>query len=330
MGRPTGSEDNKIIGLFFAKTVKMLLNLRGNKLIAIQVLKKNLKDASKAVARSGFCSVFAALARCCPSAVRNEDPFVGRYGLTEMEYNKLLERHGFRKVRARKSIFKQKQVAEKFPTGMCKAVLLALMKAAVRYLFAGCCWKNPRNEEDKKELENGWQLLAASSVPFKAQCSLGKFLSLCQEFHDEWDAFNTGFLSCRSDVSSPMQSAVVDSDSDTEGERPTKRLCSMHAREELECSDCGHEKNMVEFVTTCDLPMGMQHLVDVFDCSGINVQDPLNFDQVSEPVNPMQDVHDFCLEDSVDRHLGKPPASGDEFAALYDTHMDPDDLLVGN
>jgi len=45
--------------------------------------------------------MFAALKECCPSAIRSEDPFIGRHGLTDIEHNKVLERHGFVKVRDR-------------------------------------------------------------------------------------------------------------------------------------------------------------------------------------------------------------------------------------
>ena len=56
---------------------------------------------SALVDRSGRHSLFACLQECCPSAIRNDDPFIGRHGMTEIEYNKVLEKNGFLKVRNR-------------------------------------------------------------------------------------------------------------------------------------------------------------------------------------------------------------------------------------
>ena len=50
------------------------------------------EDAAEFVIdRSGATSLYAAFAECCPPAVRNSDPFFGRQGLTEVEFNKVLE-----------------------------------------------------------------------------------------------------------------------------------------------------------------------------------------------------------------------------------------------
>jgi hypothetical protein len=56
------------------------------------------------VARTGKWSIFAALQECCLSAVRNDDPYIGKYGMTEIELNKVLEKNSFVKVRDRSSI----------------------------------------------------------------------------------------------------------------------------------------------------------------------------------------------------------------------------------
>ena len=53
------------------------------------------------VARTGKWSIFAALQECCPSAVRNEDPYIGKFGMTEIELNKVLEKNNFVKIRDR-------------------------------------------------------------------------------------------------------------------------------------------------------------------------------------------------------------------------------------
>jgi hypothetical protein len=53
------------------------------------------------IARTGKWALYAALKECCPSTIRSDDPFIGRHGLTEIEFNKVLERNGFVKVRDR-------------------------------------------------------------------------------------------------------------------------------------------------------------------------------------------------------------------------------------
>ena len=60
-------------------------------------------DEFPVVARTGRWSIFAALQECCPSAVRNDDPYIGKYGMTEIELNKVLERNSFIKIRDRSS-----------------------------------------------------------------------------------------------------------------------------------------------------------------------------------------------------------------------------------
>ena len=55
------------------------------------------------VARTGRWSIFCALQEFCPSAVRNDDPYIGKYGMTEIELNKVLEKNNFIKIRDRSS-----------------------------------------------------------------------------------------------------------------------------------------------------------------------------------------------------------------------------------
>ena len=40
----------------------------------------------------------------CAAQVRNDDPYIGKYGMTEIELNKVLEKNSFVKVRDRSSI----------------------------------------------------------------------------------------------------------------------------------------------------------------------------------------------------------------------------------
>ena len=60
-----------------------------------------VEDDTNVVARSGHWSLFSTLQQCCPGMIRSDDPFVGRHGLTELEFNKVLESNGFLKVRHR-------------------------------------------------------------------------------------------------------------------------------------------------------------------------------------------------------------------------------------
>jgi len=53
------------------------------------------------IARTGKWALYSALKQCCPSTIRSDDPFIGRHGLTEIEFNKVLERNGFNKIRDR-------------------------------------------------------------------------------------------------------------------------------------------------------------------------------------------------------------------------------------
>lgn len=60
----------------------------------------SVEDKS-AIARTGKWALYSALKQCCPSTIRSDDPFIGRHGLTEIEFNKVLERNGFNKIRDR-------------------------------------------------------------------------------------------------------------------------------------------------------------------------------------------------------------------------------------
>jgi len=68
-------------------------------------------DQHSRIARSGAQSLFACLGECCPSAIRNDDPFIGRNGMTEVQYNRVLEKNGFAKVRDRTMERREQQAA---------------------------------------------------------------------------------------------------------------------------------------------------------------------------------------------------------------------------
>jgi hypothetical protein len=69
----------------------------------VEVLRDDISEPGPCalVDRSGRHSLFACLQECCPSAIRNDNPFVGRHGMTEIEYSKVLEKNGFLKLRNR-------------------------------------------------------------------------------------------------------------------------------------------------------------------------------------------------------------------------------------
>ncbi|EKX41595.1 hypothetical protein GUITHDRAFT_112305 [Guillardia theta CCMP2712] len=85
MGRPVASEENKVIALAYANAVS-----------------KNLPPSSRCfIPRTGWLSLYEGFKECCPSAIRGSDSLIGRQGLTEMEFNKHMERNGYKKTRDR-------------------------------------------------------------------------------------------------------------------------------------------------------------------------------------------------------------------------------------
>lgn len=48
-------------------------------------------------------SIFSALQECCPGVIRNNASASGRRGITMIEFNKALEKHGFEKMRDRRT-----------------------------------------------------------------------------------------------------------------------------------------------------------------------------------------------------------------------------------
>jgi hypothetical protein len=139
MGRPVASENNKQLGVAFAKAVSIVgcagqrwwptptlsfcdsagswrySVLTGSILVGCPgQVTVACDDSTQVVARSGHLSIFAALEECCPGCVRNESP-TGRRGLTRIEFNKALERQdGFEKMRDRRA---DAATCEEDPTG---------------------------------------------------------------------------------------------------------------------------------------------------------------------------------------------------------------------
>ena len=136
----------------------------------VQDVKNHAEDSASefVIDRSGATSLYAAFAECCPPAVRNSDPFFGRQGLTEVEFNKVLERNGFLKARRR--------IAGANQTAGAHAV----------YYFANRRWRNPDDPGDMADLRRHWEQLVASSVVFAGQCPWEKFCATVGKHYQSW------------------------------------------------------------------------------------------------------------------------------------------------
>eukprot|EP00960_Hanusia_phi_P070398 767303-Hanusia_phi.AAC.3 len=144
------------------------------------------------ILRSGSWSIYNALTECCPWTIRNQDPITGRCGLTEIEFNKTLEKDGFKKIRDRSSSFKWLEHIEEIDMKSdCYARPALTVHADARYFFAGRRWKNPDVHSDYLELKQGWEAICASSpyasLSLGGRCSFQNFISVCRKYHNGWN-----------------------------------------------------------------------------------------------------------------------------------------------
>lgn len=105
-------------------------------------------EGNAVIARTGRWALYSALKQCCPSSIRSDDPFIGRHGLTEIEFNKVLERNGFVKIRDRSgaspSIVEGRQEPDEDGKG-CKGGCQRLLRrgascgSLLRAALAGAC-----------------------------------------------------------------------------------------------------------------------------------------------------------------------------------------------
>jgi len=163
MVRPCASDDNKNIALQFARMVSV--------------------EGSAVIARTGRWALYSALKQCCPSSIRSDDPFIGRHGLTEAEFNKVLERNGFVKIRdhssgASTTILEGRQEQQDEDGKGCKAVL---------YFFSSRRWRNPDDTKDLEQLRAAWQQLADVSTVFVGQCKFERLCNVIRTFGREWE-----------------------------------------------------------------------------------------------------------------------------------------------
>ena len=145
MVRPTGSPINRRLALEFAKLVT-----------------RHTGNDDDLVARCGRCSLFSTLQEIFPSVVRDESGGA-RDGLSEVEFNKLLQASGFRRVRNRKAGASNRA---QDPLG------------AGLYMFSGIRWLNPDEPAEVKLLASGLAHLAACFPHLGLHASGGLDLTL--------------------------------------------------------------------------------------------------------------------------------------------------------
>eukprot|EP00961_Rhodomonas_salina_P092375 1242912-Rhodomonas_salina.1 len=130
MVRPRASQRNHQLSVLFANIVTTTASLpRGP-----------LKDT---IGRKGPHSLFEVLSKVCPSATRDRS----RDGVSEVEYNKALEKDGFQRVRVRFRESSQQLTEEE-------------SEGASVYRFAGRRWRNPDDSDDMAALVKAWPLLS--------------------------------------------------------------------------------------------------------------------------------------------------------------------------
>ncbi|EKX44998.1 hypothetical protein GUITHDRAFT_139280 [Guillardia theta CCMP2712] len=163
MGRARASYANKSLGILFARAV------------TADVHDESKFRSSCTVDRTGKLSLFKALSLFMPSAIRNECNQVGRRGLTVVEYNKCLEQNGFPKARSRSPFLEDVENSQ------------SKHAPGIKYFFVGKRWLNPRDCNDLKLLDAGWETLKGF-FPLQEPSTLkAKLLLVCQRFHDAWE-----------------------------------------------------------------------------------------------------------------------------------------------
>eukprot|EP00960_Hanusia_phi_P029267 747862-Hanusia_phi.AAC.12 len=186
-------------------------------------------DPSHRITTRRSFSIFRALSVCCPASVRNEDPYVGRHGMTEIEFNKHLEKNGFIKMRTRSPYTEDWENTED-----CRSV------QGIRYFYTNRRWRNPDDQHDREVLEQGWRDWLAPSTALK----LDLFLQVCREFHNEWETLTSrkrlGSFSPSSECPSKKRrtlsptSDVCSSCEESRGELEEEALYYMNAKQEFE------------------------------------------------------------------------------------------------
>eukprot|EP00961_Rhodomonas_salina_P303864 3941395-Rhodomonas_salina.2 len=123
MGRPKASKRNKQIALFFASIVTVPVPSQGPESTL----------SAETVGRQGPHSLFEIFSQVCPSATRERT----RDGLTLSEFNKILKKDGWPRVKFRASA---RQIADGHVGG------------STFYQFGGRRWRNPDDSADMAAL----------------------------------------------------------------------------------------------------------------------------------------------------------------------------------
>eukprot|EP00960_Hanusia_phi_P013569 397518-Hanusia_phi.AAC.2 len=153
------------------------------------------------VCRTGPYSLYHALGVCCPSSVVNPDPYIGKHGLREIEFYKLVERSGFVKVRQQRSRAKDGSSSSSSAAASAASSSSPSLMGGERERRRGGRgsqgadgarawqrrrWRDPRDEEDLRRLTAAWEELAGKSAIFAGQCGLEKVLRVCEEYGEGW------------------------------------------------------------------------------------------------------------------------------------------------
>eukprot|EP00961_Rhodomonas_salina_P113020 1520548-Rhodomonas_salina.1 len=162
MGRPSASQQNKVLGICFAKTMCKATDSK--------------KDF---VARSGPYSMFMAIKEIYPLCIREETFF--RDGLNEVQLNKALQGAGFQRVRDRRA---QAIKRTEDPTG------------AGMYLFSNLKWRDPQDPVDHNHLVSGWKAICERFPMVGQRCDAEKFLGIVEKFHSSWQPNAERMNSC--------------------------------------------------------------------------------------------------------------------------------------
>lgn len=158
MVRPCASKENRLLCLEFVKACTKVTG-----------------DATDLLARCGPLSPFAALSRCCPTAVRVEG--AGRRdGITELECNKVLQTSGFQMIRDRRASAKNKS-EDPFGSGL--------------YLYTEVQWRDPDNSDDMLHLSQSWESMCHQFQLFAAECTLQDFVSAVRDMLSTWKPHQT-------------------------------------------------------------------------------------------------------------------------------------------
>mmetsp|Transcript_51671 Transcript_51671/g.121306 ORF Transcript_51671/g.121306 Transcript_51671/m.121306 type:complete len:327 (-) Transcript_51671:52-1032(-) len=155
MGRPSASAENRAFSVFFAHAVT-----------------KKSHSRLDFVARSGPLSLFSSLARMFPAYARTEDGQGFRDGVSEVQFNKELQKNGFLRVRDRRTCATRRS---EDPTG------------AGMYLFSHLKWRDPSDAEDREVLVGKYNEMVKKFPLITLGFKMEKLMDIVGKFHKDWE-----------------------------------------------------------------------------------------------------------------------------------------------